>query len=124
MKKPSYKKPGVLYERPGGLGPAPSSCAVGGSPHPGLLAPPRAWDLDCCRAKAAAGHNSSLHRAAQALLFGESSWVACPLLITSLLVCTQGEQGIPGVSGDPGFQGDKVILSDASSPTSVPIVLA
>lgn len=55
---------------------------------------------------------------------GKAPGLHVPLLITSLLVCTQGEQGFPGVSGDPGFQGDKVILSDASSPTSTLILLA
>lgn len=40
----------------------------------------------------------------------EASWLYGPLLIISLPLCTQGEQGVPGVSGDPGFQGDKVIV--------------
>lgn len=68
-------------------------------------------------------HKSSLHKAPWVSCLGKAWGCAPHLLIISLLVCTQGEQGLPGVSGDPGFQGDKVILSNTSSPTSTLILL-
>lgn len=75
------------------------------------------WSQGC------SGHKSSLHKAPWVSCLGKAWGCAPHLLIISLLVCTQGEQGLPGVSGDPGFQGDKVILSDTSSHTSTLILL-
>lgn len=81
MKKLSYKQPSALSERD--MWPWQYSEQLWSGRDPltlGFLAPPRDGSLTPLEPRLlAAGHEKSLHKAPQALLFGENFQVACPL---------------------------------------------